>query len=68
MTNVQILPAQVLYINHYKKDKFLLQENTCEQDKEVNYNFCIHHTQKIAFASRNNYITKTAHATQTTEA
>ena len=45
MIKVQILPAQVLYINHYKKDKLLLQENMCEQDKSKTHYFLQTHSQ-----------------------
>ena len=33
MATAQNSYAQVLYINYYKKDKLLLQENMWEQDK-----------------------------------
>ena len=49
MTNVQILPAQVLYIYHYKKDKLLLQENMCEQDKSKTHYFLQTHGHIICY-------------------
>ena len=39
MATAQISHAQVLYINYYEKEKFLLQENKWEQDKSKDQYF-----------------------------
>ena len=39
MAIAQISQAQVLYINYYEKEKFLLQENKWEQDKSKDQYF-----------------------------
>ena len=44
MAIAQISHAQVLYINYYKKDKLLLQENMCEQDKSKTHYFLQTHS------------------------
>ena len=39
MAIAQISHAQILYIKYYEKDKLLLQENMCEQDKSKTHYF-----------------------------